>query len=107
MHRWQEEWGFSMDIITQACERTILQTSRPSIKYADGILKSWHEAGVRTVNDILSVDASFASRKEQTRRKVSSIRAGSAGRFGNFQQREYNYEMLEQQLLAAQAAKGE
>ena len=107
MKRWQEEWGFSMDIIIQACERTILQTSRPSIKYADGILKSWHEAGVRTAADISSVDASYASRKEQTRRRTAPLRTGSAGRFGNFQQREYNYEMLEQQLLAAQAAKGE
>ena len=107
MQRWQEEWAFSMEIIREACERTVLLTSRPSIRYADGILKSWHESGVKTKEGILALDASYASSKEKVRRRTPQVRPGSAGRFGNFQQREYNYETLEQQLLAAQAAEGE
>ena len=107
MQRWQEEWAFSMEIIREACERTVLLTSRPSIRYADGILKSWHESGVKTKGDRLALDASYASSKEKVRRRTPQVRPGSAGRFGNFQQREYNYETLEQQLLAAQAAEGE
>ena len=107
MDRWLKDWAFSMDIILEACSRTIMLTSRPSIRYADGILKSWHESNVQSLEDIRSLDEAFASRSPQPGRKAVVSRAGTPGRFGNFTQREYNYDNLEQQLLAAQAVKGE
>ena len=41
-----------MDIILEACSRTIMQIHKPSFEYADGILKSWKTKGVRHLADI-------------------------------------------------------
>lgn len=48
MDTWFKDYGFSMEIITQALSRT----SKPNMKYIDGILKNWHEQGFKTLEDI-------------------------------------------------------
>ena len=48
MERWLKEYGFSMDIIIEACSRTVTQTGQPSFQYAEGILSSWKKQGVQT-----------------------------------------------------------
>ena len=99
MDRWLHEWGFSMQIIAQACKRTILQTGQPSFMYADSILRSWFKQGVRTEKDIALLDEEHGKRKVQEKKKPSEAKT----RFSNFPQREYDYDSLEGQLLEAQA----
>jgi DnaD/phage-associated family protein len=48
MDTWFEDYGYSMEIIIQALSRT----SKPSMKYVDGILKNWHAKGFKTLEDI-------------------------------------------------------
>ena len=38
MNTWLNDYGFSMDIIQEACSRTVLSTGQPSFQYADKIL---------------------------------------------------------------------
>ena len=45
-----------MDIIKEACSRTIAQTAQPSFKYAEGILSKWKKENVRTPDDIHGLD---------------------------------------------------
>ena len=106
MQRWLKEWGFSMSVIQEACARTVMQTQKPSLSYADGILKSWYQAGVHTRTDIRSLDRVHAARKQTAAPTRTSAPAGRS-RFNNFPQRNYNYDELEQELYAAQFGKGE
>ena len=44
INRWTREYGFSTDIILEACERSSLATDRHRFEYAEGILSSWKNA---------------------------------------------------------------
>ena len=46
-------------MIQDACNRTLLATSRPSFEYADKILSEWHRHGVHTLEDIQNVSSEF------------------------------------------------
>ena len=42
----RSEYGFTDEVVQDACNRTLLATSRPSFEYADKILTEWHRQGV-------------------------------------------------------------
>ena len=43
---WTKDYGFGEDIVEEACKRAVLHTQNPTIKYVNGILTAWHNAGV-------------------------------------------------------------
>ena len=97
--RWQDEYGFPLTIITEACRRTVLQTQVKRIQYCDGILKSWFKAGVKTLNDVKNLDSTFG---KETSRKTVAVKADSVktnNRFHQFKQNDYDLTSLENQLL--------
>ncbi|MDO4522525.1 MAG: DnaD domain protein [Eubacteriales bacterium] len=104
MQRWFQAFGFSIDIVLEACRRTINKTHTPSFSYADSILKSWKDKGVRHFKDIAQLDkpaaAPPAADSAQTGAAASNVQTGT--RFSNFTQRDYDYAALEQQLLSSQ-----
>lgn len=97
MDTWLEEYGFTLEIIKEACSRTVLQTGQPSFQYADRILKDWKEKGVHHLEDIIPLDTQHNKKKAagQNTPKVSAAQ----NRFNNFHQRDYDFEALEKQLL--------
>lgn len=99
MKKWAEEYGFSLEIIIEACNRTIAYTAKPDFKYADSILRNWVAQDVHSLEDIAKLD-SARKQEKPTRKKVSPKPAvSSANRFNNFEGRSYDLSSLEQQLL--------
>lgn len=98
MNRWMKEYGFSLDIVKEACSRTITQTAQPSFKYAEGILSNWKQGNVKTLSDIKGLDEQHQKRVKAAE-KGAETKAKSANKFNNFHQRDYDYEKLEKQLL--------
>ncbi len=96
MSRWLKEYCFSMDIILEACKRTISQIHQPSFQYADKILKKWNQNGVKTLSDIEKLDL---QRKKDQKKQQPAQQKPQSNRFNNFSQREYDYPQLERQLL--------
>ena len=94
--RWYQIYGFTSDVILEACERTVLATDKHRFEYADRILKSWKDSGVHHKVDIAKVDAAFASSKKKTSQTTSS----SKNRFNHFQQNDYDFDALEKELLS-------
>ncbi|WP_051688587.1 DnaD domain protein [Butyrivibrio sp. AE2032] len=113
INKWRKELGFSMDIIMEACDRTVMATQKNRLKYCDSILRSWHSEGVNSREDIARLDANFTAdlaKKKKTasvssidsklRLGGSSIRSdGTQNRFSQFQQNTYDFVELEKQLL--------
>lgn len=95
--KWLSEYCFPVEIITEACRRTIEAIHEPSFKYADRILSDWKEAGVQTKEDIGKLDE-----RHRKIRPVSTSRAltpaASRNRFHNFEQRTYDYDALLKKL---------
>lgn len=91
--RWMTEYGFTIDIILEACNRTIMQIHQPKFEYVDGILKSWKNAGVHHLSDINRLSAEHKNRaaaKGQTKTDKPFTT-----RFHNFEQRTYDAKDLE------------
>lgn len=95
--KWIEEYGFSLELVLEACNRTITSTHQPSFEYADSILKNWLEHQVHHITDIAKLDESH--KKEKVRKAPVHIKAGSTNRFNNFSGRTYDIDSLEEQLL--------
>lgn len=102
--KWTEEYGLTLDIIVEACDRTIANTHQPDFKYADKILNNWIAKGVHHFSDISRLDLAYQQEKESKKRASSSSRtaAPSHNRFNNFEGRSYDISSLEQQLLNTQ-----
>lgn len=113
MDRWLNEYGFTIEIILEACCRTIRQTHQPNFQYADKILAQWHTQKARSLSDIKRLDAEHSAKvKEAGTQNAKAKEAGTkpaqktvSNRFNNFPQREYDWNALEQQLLNAQSRK--
>ena len=56
MERWFQEYGFTRDIVIEACNRTMAAIHSPSFQYADKILSEWKKAGVRHLDDVRVLD---------------------------------------------------
>lgn len=97
--KWLEDYHFELPIIIEACNRTLASISQPSFPYADSILTSWKKAGVRTLDDIKHLDTQFHSTRKAASNKQPAAAPAAQNRFHNFEQREYNYQDLEQQFI--------
>ena len=109
MDKWFKDYGFSRDVVLEACNRTITAIHNPSFQYADKILTDWKEAGVRGVGDIRELDARRMAAKEDTARsrdkrlqtygtavsgQGNRTRKGAPNQFHNFEQRDTDYDAL-------------
>lgn len=101
MNTWLHDYGFTMDIIQEACSRTVLQTGQPSFQYADKILAGWKNKNVKNMDDIRHLDAEYKKQKLEKNQQRSTARPTkpAANRFNNFHQREYDFDEYEKKLL--------
>lgn len=103
MDTWLNEYSFSMDIINEACTRTVMQANPPSFKYAESILSRWYHKGVRHLKDIELLDDKHKmnriTRELPERDRIAPALKSVSNKFNNFHQREYDYVELEKQLL--------
>jgi DnaD/phage-associated family protein len=103
--KWTGEYGFTDDIILEACERTVMATEKNRFQYADKILKNWKDKGVGTIRDIDNLDKAHEENSEKNRTgngKSNAQKAGnnSSNMFNRFTQRtDYDFEALEKKLI--------
>lgn len=91
IRKWLHEYGFSLDVVIEACERCVVATDKHRFEYTDGILSSWRENHVHTLQDVQDADAAF-------RKKKSTKTAPSSNPFHQFHQNQYDYDELLQKV---------
>lgn len=106
MEKWFRSYGFTKEIVVEACDRTIRAIHNPSFQYVDRILTDWKEAGVKTKSDIVSLDK---IRKEQEKTRTEKSKGAEAGkaqqpkrgqggrssnRFHNLEEHGYDYDEM-------------
>ena len=106
LKKWTDEYHFDLEIIQEACGRTITAIHQPSFEYTDSILSSWFQKNVHTLSDIKALDEAFEKKKKETAASTSpqiqpqqTQAATKRNKFANFNQREYDYDQLEKVLL--------
>lgn len=107
INKWVKRYGFTQDIISEACRRTMASIHQPSFEYADGILERWHNSNIKHLSDIAQQDTTYQRSKNKTTTEKSSRAKApvSSNKFNNFPQRSYDYDKLEELLLNSQRSK--
>ena len=103
MEKWFRSFGFTKEIVVEACNRTIRAIHNPSFQYADRILTDWKAAGVRTLSDIEELDK---LRRAQEKKKENgggqtaggaerkNGRGRASNRFHNLEEHGYDYDEM-------------
>ena len=118
--RWTRELGFSMELVLEACSRTMAAIHQPSFEYADSILKNWHTRQVKSLADVKALDTQRTAKSARSTADANAAaglgtaagpgastgagaaavkKASASNRFHNFKQREYDFDALEKQLI--------
>ncbi|MCR5632828.1 MAG: DnaD domain protein [Eubacterium sp.] len=72
--KWKDEYGFSTEIIIEACNTAILKKpNNATLNYVNGILNNWHEKGVKSFSDIVSEKEEY----KKTMRDTTPIKSQS------------------------------
>lgn len=103
IRKWTQEYAFSLDIILEACTRTMQTIHNPSFEYTDSILKKWFNKKVHSLKDVEALDAEYLKNKSRqaNEKKEASLPAKKTAKtkFNNFDEREYNMSDLERRLV--------
>jgi len=103
VRRWQS-YGFSMELILEACERTVMAIHNPSFEYADKILSNWNKENVKSLSDVEKLDAKRktaekTATKSQPEKPEKTQSQNSGNKFNNFRQRTYDFAELEKEAF--------
>jgi len=103
---WFRKYNFPLDLVLEACNRTMVTIHEPNFKYVESILLRWKEAGICSIKQLPEYDMSFhkeqaergqAKTSDSGKRPVKKTSAGHTG-FHNFQEREYDFDDLARRL---------
>ena len=98
VERWSKEYGFSDDIILEACRRTILSAGKASFPYAESMLKSWHDKGFSTL-DVIEENDRKRQKPKNYGAELTVRKPGGGKKQANFPERKYDFDALETRLL--------
>jgi len=99
IEKWLITYNFSIEIIQKACNICFERLNRADFKYIDGILSKWHNANIKTLDDIVQNDKKYQSNKTSKVKNNNYTKEKPPLRFNNFKPREYDYDSLEKKLL--------
>lgn len=91
IERWFGSYGFTRELVLEACNRTLESTHNPSFRYADKILSEWKKEGVRNLKDVAALDE---KRRGQTRTTPARTAHRQTNQFHNFDQRSTDYDSM-------------
>lgn len=89
--KWIKEFSLPIEVINEACARTVLATDSHRLEYCDKILSSWKSHGVKSLSDVESIDASF---------KKPKATAAPRNSFNQMIHTDYDFDELERKLLS-------
>lgn len=126
---WFQEYGFSLDMVVEACNRTMISIHEPNLNYVESILSRWKKAGISRLEQVQGLDERFQKKKEESgavygKNRESSGKAAGKGvngtkdngssfrgyrssgnkpgaQFHDFEQRNYDYDELLKQINSA------
>ncbi|GMQ57513.1 DnaD domain protein [Vallitalea sediminicola] len=95
MKRWLNDYNLSIEIIIEACNRTMETINQPQFSYIDAIVKNWHKSNVKTLKNITDLDEKHQS-KSNTKKTENTK---NQSKFINYDQRTYNFDELEKKAM--------
>lgn len=97
---WFGAFGFSREIVLEACNRTIEATHTPSFAYANKILTEWKKAGVKSLSDVEDLDR-IRQKQEKDKGETKKKKSKAVNHFHNFEQSSTSYDSLMMEKVRA------
>lgn len=94
INRWTSAYGFTTEVIEEACARTVLATDMHRFEYADGILAKWKKEKAMTLTDVQALDASY----KKAKLAGNAGKSGSANKYNQFTRTNYDFDAIERDL---------
>lgn len=94
IERWFQVYGFTKEVVLEACNRTLSAIHSPSFRYADKILMQWKNAGVKNLQDVAQLDQKRQSQPQKSQGQKAQAKGKPANQFHNFDQRETDYDAM-------------
>jgi DnaD/phage-associated family protein len=91
MDKWLHEWNLPLELITEACDRCILNINKFDRKYTEKILSEWHKKDITTLEQVSAADEEFSAKAKPFIQPAKQ----KNNRFINFNQREKDYSQIE------------
>ena len=94
--------GFSIDMIKEAANRTLLKIYEPNFNYANGIIEKWFAHNVKTTEDLKKIDELHSASVAKAATVAPAHSKKPVNSFNSYEQRSYSkqdYSVLEKQLL--------
>lgn len=109
VNRWMTEYGYDMDVIEIALEKTTGIQS-PNLNYVGKILAAWHKAGLKNEAAVRQYEADKEADKARRLRQTGRTAGAAAGRqstgrrdnVGNFSQRRYSEGYFSDRMVTRQ-----
>lgn len=96
IRRWLNDYKLSLDLILEACDRTMNMIHQPSFEYTERILKNWMEKGAAHLKDVTALDEAYLKQKEskkaESKNKIqplNPVHKNTKNKFNNFEGRTY------------------
>lgn len=89
IERWFQVYGFTREVVVEACNRTLGTIHSPSFRYADKILMQWKKENVKNLQDVALLD-----QKRQARPAKGQKAKKPTNQFHNFEQRDTDYDSM-------------
>ncbi len=90
--KWMQQYDMSLDMILEACKRTLKNTHKASFEYCDKMLYTWQLDNIKTLGDLHNVDNIRSEKNNKVQEKKSSHTSSFSG---------CNIDELESMLLNA------
>ncbi len=97
MKKWLNEYEMPLEIVLEACDRTVMKTGQGKFNYADKIIAGWFSNGLKTLDAIKVFDEAYNAEKEKAKEKEKEkpVRKSKKSNFSNFSQRDWDFEEIE------------
>ena len=97
---WTIECAYPMDLIEEACNRTVIAVDRNRFAYANSILESWEKNQIHSVRE-LQTAGSQKPQSSPARRNTSVASEKKTGTFCQIEQHDYDFAALEKALTGS------
>lgn len=89
--KWLFKYNMPLEVIFKACDICFKNINKADYKYIDAILNNWNKENLHSIKDIEA--------KSTTKKTTKPNYEKPKSRFFNFEERNYDYDELEKQLL--------
>ena len=83
IHKWTEDFGYSLDVIEIALKKTTSKTNI-SFDYLDKMITDWHDRDLKTADDVQNFIVSLKTKEKNIKELEKKVN------YNNFEQRTYD-----------------